>query len=330
MSKQTRLRALLAALGTLALALALAACGSSSDNSSSESTAGGTGGGKAIVSNPANGKVSLKIGSKNFTEQIVLGEIYAQALKAAGYNVSTDLNLGSETVALAALKKGEISGYPEYASTALTSFFNADPEKVPGDAQQAYQQANADFKKEGLVAFPPTPFASANAVGTLKSTADKLGLQNVSDLKGKSQNLSLYGSPECRQRIDCLLGLQKYYGLKFKSFTPVDIGLRYSVLDKGQADLSILFTTDAQLAAQADKYVILADDKHVFPAGNVIFVTDPATVKKAGPDYEKTIVEVQKGLTIPVMQELDARVDIDQQTPEAVASEYLKESGYVK
>jgi osmoprotectant transport system substrate-binding protein len=103
------------------------------------------------------------------------------------------------------------------------------------------------------------------------------------------------------------------------------------VLDKGGSDtLSILFTTDAQLAAQADKYVILEDDKHVFPAGNVIFVTDPAIVKKAGPDYEATITKVQSGLTIPVMQELDARVDIDQQTPEAVAGEYLKESGYIK
>jgi osmoprotectant transport system substrate-binding protein len=327
MTTSARLRALLAAIAALTLALGVAACGG---GDGTDTTGGGGGGGKAIVSNPDNGKVSLTIGSKNFTEQIVLGEIYSQALEAAGYKVKSDLNLGSETVALQALKKGELSGYPEYASTALTSFFGVDPEKVPADAQAAYKEANADFKKEGLVAFPPTPFASANAVGTLKTTADKLGLKTVSDLQGKSQDLSLYGSPECRQRIDCLLGLEKYYDLKFKSFTPVDIGLRYEVLDKGQADLSILFTTDAQLAAQKDKYVILEDDKHVFPAGNVIFVTDPATVKEAGPDYEATIVKVQQGLSIPVMQELDARVDIDQETPEQVASEYLKESGYVK
>src|SRR5205807_1632025 len=104
--------------------------------------------------------------------------------------------------------------------------------------QQAYKEANAEFQKEGLVAFPPTPFSSANAVGTLKTTAQKYGLKNVSDLNGKSQKLTLYGSPECRQRIDCLLGLQKLYGLQFKSFTPVDIGLRYTVLDKGPADLA--------------------------------------------------------------------------------------------
>jgi osmoprotectant transport system substrate-binding protein len=321
-------KALLAALLSLVLVLSVAACGS--DDNSDSGGGGGGEGGKAIASNPKNGGVKLTIGSKNFTEQIVLGQIYAQALKAAGYDVKTDLNLGSETIALQALKSGQISGYPEYSSTALTSFFKAAPEDVPSDPQESYTQAKADFEKEGLTAFPPTPFASANAVGTLKSTAQKLGLKDVSDLKGKSQDLTLYGSPECRQRVDCLVGLEDDYGLKFKSFTPVDIALRYPVLDKGQADLSILFTTDAQLAADKDKYVILNDDKKVFPAGNVIFVTDQDTAKKAGPDYEKTITEVQKGLTIPVMQELDARVDIDQQDPAKVATQYLQESGYVK
>ena len=320
-------RALLAALLSLVLVLGVAACGDDNDDNGGGS---GGGGGKLIASNPQNGNVKLTIGSKNFTEQIVLGQIYAQALKAAGYDVKTDLNLGSETIALQALKSGQISGYPEYTSTALTSFFKAAPEDVPSDPQESYAQAKADFEKDGLTAFPPTPFASANAVGTLKSTADKLGLKDVSDLEGQSEDLTLYGSPECRQRVDCLVGLQDGYGLKFKSFTPVDIALRYNVLDKGQADLSILFTTDAQLSADKDKYVILNDDKKVFPAGNVIFVTDQATAKKAGPDYEKTITEVQKGLTIPVMQELDARVDIDQQDAAAVATQYLQESGYIK
>ncbi len=239
-------------------------------------------GGGAIVSNPDNGKVTLTVGSKNFTEQIVLGEVYAQALEAAGYKVKKDLNLGSETVALKNVKAGQISGYPEYVSTALTSFFEVEPEEVPADATEAYEEAKADFEKEDLTAFPPTPFASANAVGTLKKTAEERDLKTVSDLEGQSEEMTLYGSPECRQRIDCLAGLEELYGLKFKKFVPVDIGLRYTVLDKGQADLSILFTTDPQLSAQADKYVILEDDKEVFPAGNVIWVTTPRSSKKPG------------------------------------------------
>ncbi len=322
---KTRVWAVAAMLLALALTLGVAACGSSDDDSSSTESSNGGG---AIVSNPDNAKVSLTIGSKNFPEQEILGEIYAQALAAAGYKVKTDLNLGSETVALRSVKSGQISGYPEYASTALTSFFGKEPEEVPADAQGAYEEAKAEFEKEGLTAFPPTPFASANAVGTLKTTADKYGLENVSDLEGVSEKLTLYGSPECRQRIDCLAGLEELYGLKFKSFKPVDIGLRYTVLEKGQADLSILFTTDPQLAAEKDKFVILEDDKKVFPSGNVLFVTKKSTAEKAGPDYEKTIVQVQEGLDLAVMQELDARVELEKQTPKEAAAAYLKSAGY--
>lgn len=320
----------MAGLLALVFALAVTACGSSSSSSGGSSEEGEEGGGAAIVSNPENGKVSLTIGSKNFPEQEILGEIYAQALTAAGYEVKSALDLGSETVALKAVQTNQISGYPEYASTALTSFFGLEPEEVPADANEAWEKANEEFEKEGLTAFEPTPFASANAVGTLKTTAEKYGLKTISDLEGVSEKLSLYGSPECRQRIDCLAGLEKLYGLKFKSFTPVDISLRYKVLENHQADLSILFTTDPQLAAEKEKFVILEDDKHVFPAGNVIFVTKKATAEKAGPDYEKTIVEVQEGLTLPVMQELDARVELEKQTPKEAAAAYLKEAGYTE
>jgi glycine betaine/choline ABC-type transport system substrate-binding protein len=312
----------------LVLSLGVAACGSSDDGSSGESTAAESGGG-AIVANPANGKVALTIGSKNFAESEITGEIYAQALEAAGYKVKTDLSLGSETIALKTLKQGEISGYPEYTSTALESLFSIEPGEVPAEAQAAYEKAKAELEKDGLTAFPPTPFSSANAVGTTTKFAEEEGLETVSDLEGKSESMSLYGSPECRQRIDCLAGLEKYYGLKFKSFHPVDIGLRYTVLEKGQADLSILFTTDPQLSAEKDKFVILEDDKHVFPAGNVIFITDQSTAKKAGPDYEKTIVAVQKGLTLPVVQELNARVELEKQTAKEAAAAYLKSAGYV-
>jgi osmoprotectant transport system substrate-binding protein len=321
---------LLAAVATLALTLALAACGSGGDTATAtaESTESRVEEG-SILFNPENRKVSLTIGSKNFPEQEILGEIYAQALAAAGFKVKTALNLGSETVALKALKSGQISGYPEYASTALTSFFGFEPEEVPSGALAAKEKANAEFLKQGLQTFAPTPFASANAVGTTKKIAEKYGLKTISDLKGVSEKLSLYGSPECRQRIDCLAGLEKLYGLKFKSFTPVDIGLRYTVLEKGQADLSILFTTDPQLAAERDKFVILKDDKHVFPAGNVIFVHKRATAWEAGSGFELTIQAVQEGLTLKVMQELDARVELEKETPEEAAKAYLESAGYI-
>jgi glycine betaine/choline ABC-type transport system substrate-binding protein len=324
MSTKARSGALFAALFALVLVLGLVACGGGDDNGG-----GGGGGGGKIVSNPKNGKVSITVGSKNFTEEFILGEIYAQGLQAAGYNVKKQLNLGDSTIAAKALKAGQIDGYPDYTAQVLEQFFGLEVQQIPQSAQGEYQKALSEFEKQGLTAFPPTPFADANALGTLKSTADKLGVTKISDLKGKSQDLTLYGSPECRQRVDCLLGLERVYGLQFKSFTPVDIGLRYTVLDKGQADLSILFTSDAQLATNKDKYVLLEDDKKIFPAGNVIFITSQDVVKKAGPDYEKTIRLVQNGLTLPVIQELNARVDVDKQQPADVAKQYLKESGYI-
>jgi len=327
MSSLKKLKYLLL-VSVLALSLGLAAC--SSDDGNDSSSSGDTSAGVDLIkSNPDNSGVSLTIGSKNFTEQIVLGEIYAQGLEAAGYDVKTDLNLGSETIAVQALKKDEISGYPEYVSTALTSFYGKDAEQVPADSQEAFDAVSKEVKADGLVALPPTPFSSANAVGLLTSKADELGVKTISDLEGKSQDLNLYGSPECRQRIDCLIGLEQNYGLEFSSFTPVDIGLRYEVLDKGQADLSIVFTTDAQLGA-SDEYTILEDDQAVLPAGNVVFLTKQATIDEAGSDYAATIEAVQSGLTIEVMQELDARVDIDKEQPEKVAADYLKEAGYTE
>jgi glycine betaine/choline ABC-type transport system substrate-binding protein len=321
MSTKIPLRALFALLAVAVLSIGIAACGDDDETTTSA-------GGGLIESNPDNSGVQITVGSKNFTEEFILGEIYAQGLEAAGYDVKKQLNLGSETIALRALKDGDISGYPEYTSTALGSFFQVPADEIPSDAQEAYDKAKADLAKEGLVAYPPTPFADANAVGTLTSTADKLGLQTISDLEGQSEDLTLAGSPQCSERIDCLAGLEQNYGLKFKKFIPVDIGLRYTVLDKGDADLSILFTSDAQLA-NSDKYTILEDDKGLIPAGNVIFIASKDVADQAGPDFGATIEKVQGNLTLPVIQELNSRVDIDKEEPATVAHDYLKSSGYV-
>ncbi len=329
MTNHIRLRMLLALIVASVMALGVAACGSDDDESGGSSESGSADA-NLIEDNPDNNAVKLTVGSKNFTEQIVLGEIYAQALEAAGYDVSTDLNLGSEVIALKALEDGEISGYPEYTSTALTSFFDTAPEDVPSDGAEAVDQAQADFDEKGLVAYPPTEFSSANAVGLTAETAEELGVETISDLEDRSQELDLYGSPECRQRIDCLVGLEENYGLEFNSFTPVDIGLRYEVLDKGDADLSILFTTDAQLYTDSDKYTILEDDQGVLPAGNVTFVAGQEAADEAGSDFGETIEKVQGDLSLEVMQELNAKVDVDKEDPADAAAEYLQEFGYTE
>jgi osmoprotectant transport system substrate-binding protein len=280
-----------------------------------------------IQSNEANSSVELTIGSKNFTEQKVLGEIYAQGLEAAGYTIEKDLNLGDEKTALAAVKSGEISAYPEYTGTALLSFFGKKADELPDDPQAAYEEAKAGFEADGLTAFPPTPFTSSNEVAVTQKTADELGLETISDLEGKSQDLTLFGTPECRQRLDCLLGLEQVYGLDFKKFTPVDPAQRHEVLTSGRADLSIVFTTDPQI--QRENEVLLEDDKGMFPPYNSTLVMKQETADQAGADFEKTITLLQEQLTAENMQELNARVDLDKKAPATVAREYLTETGLI-
>jgi osmoprotectant transport system substrate-binding protein len=308
-------------------AFVVAGCGEDEEEPASTATPAADESGGKIQRDEANAEVQLTIGSKNFTEQKVLGEIYAQGLEAAGFTVSKDLNLGDEKTALAALKSGEITAYPEYTGTALLSFFGKTADELPKDPQAAYEEARAGFEQEGLVALPPTPFTSSNEVAVSQTTADDLGLETISDLDGKSQDLVLYGSPECRQRLDCLLGLQQVYGLKFKKFVPVAIDQRHEVLTSGRADISIVFTTDPQI--QRENEVLLEDDKGMFPPYNSTLVMKQETADAGGENLTKTVELIQEQLTDENMQELNARVDLDKKDPAQVAQEYLTETGLI-
>jgi len=319
-TRMKQVRYATALIAVLLAALALGACGDDDDDDG-----GGGGGGDTaakIERNEANANTKITVGSKNFTEQKVLGEIYAQGLEAAGYEVQKELNLGDEKVAAKALEEGEIDAYPEYTGTALTSLFGVASDKIPTDPAAAFEDAKAGFAEEGLVAYPATPFTNSNEVGLTKEKADELGVTKISDLSDKAQDLTLYGTPECRQRRDCLLGLEEVYGLDFKKFVPVAVDLRHEVLTSGKADLSIVFTTDPQI--QREGFVLLEDDKGMFPPYNVTFVVREDLADQGIADV---VAQVQEGLTDEVVSELNARVDLDKKTPEEVAAEYLQESG---
>jgi osmoprotectant transport system substrate-binding protein len=313
----------------LVASLALAACGDDDDDDGgggADTAAQEESGG--IQRDEANAGTTITVGSKNFTEQKVLGEIYAQALEAAGYTVEKQLNLGDEKTALAALEGGEIDAYPEYTGTALLSFFGVQADKLPKDPNAAYEQAREGFAEKNLTAFEPTPFTSSNEVAVTKETAEENDLTTISDLESVAGEFTLYGSPECRQRLDCLLGLQEVYGLEFQRFVPVDIALRHEVLTKGQADVSIVFTTDPQI--QREEFVLLEDDKGMFPPYNSTLVMRNEVAEQGGAELEELVGQVNEGLTAEAMQELNARVDLDKKTPEAVAGEYLSETGLVQ
>ena len=336
-NRHMRSRSVLALLA-IAVTLGLAACGSSNDNKSGSGGSGGSGtkttaaatDGKVIQRNAANAsKPTITVGSKNFTEEFILGEIYAQALQAAGYKVKKQLNLGSEQIALKALKAGRVDAYPEYTGTVLTSFCKVKDTQIPHDPAAAYDQAKTCMAKEGIDALPATPFTNSNGFAVTQATAKKLGnITKLSQLSPKAATLTISGGPECAQRPDCLLGLKQVYGLKFKKFLSIDLAKRHEVIKNGQSDVGLVFTTDGQI--KADNLVLLQDDKQLFPPYNATLLTRSSVASGAGPDYAKVIESVDRGLTTPVMQELNSRVDLDKKTPATVASEYLHEAGYLQ
>jgi glycine betaine/choline ABC-type transport system substrate-binding protein len=323
----TKIRAVMTALLALALALTIAACGGDDEKSSEGGGGGSEGGGTLIENNPDNSGKSVTVGSKNFTEQFVLGNIYAEALERAGYDVKRELNLGSEVVAFKSLKQGEVDAYPEYTGTALTSFYKVKVEDVPKDQQEAYDQVKEQLAGDNITALPPTPFENTYRLGMTKEKAEEVGNPTtISDLEGESQDLTISGYPECRQRPDCLLGVEETYGLKFKKFVASESP--YQVLDEGATDVAFIFSTDANLVT--DKYQVLDDDKKLFPPYNISFMIRNDTLEKLGPDAQDVIERVQEPLTEDVMAELNSRVDLDKKKPEDVAVEYLRESGFIE
>ncbi|MEA2283194.1 MAG: osmoprotectant transport system substrate-binding protein opuBD [Solirubrobacteraceae bacterium] len=327
------------AAGAVAAAISLFAVGCGSSDSGSSSSGGsssgsgsssGTGKYAGNLIKPisgAAGKGTITIGSKNFTEQFILGNIYADALKAAGFNVKKQLNLGAEQIAYKALKAGRIDAYPEYTGTSLTSFFGVKVADVPRDKNAAYQEAKKDYAKVGITALPPTPFENTYRLGLLKKNWQSIGSpKTMSELAKKAGQLTITGYPECAQRTDCLLGVEKTYNTKFKKFLASN--QTYQVLDTGKADVGFLFSTDGPLAS--GKYAVVQDDKHLFPPYNISFGIRNSALKKLGPQGQKVIEDVQKYMTVQNMQQLNARVDINKSEPDAVAQEYLKSFGFVK
>lgn len=325
-----RFRFPISALLALLATVALAACGSDDKDSKSSTGAQTPASSNLIASSDENAsKPAIKLGTKNFTEALIIGEIYKQALQAAGYKVKPQFNLGSEQIAYKALKAGTIDAYPEYTGTALSSFFKVQTEDIPKSAAEAYNQARADYLKEGITALQPTPFTDSNGFAVSAKTAAKLGnITKLSQLKGKSESLTVSGPPECRQRLDCYLGLQKVYGLKFKKFLSIDIAKRHEVITSGATDVGEVFTTDGQI--HANREVLLEDDKGLFPPYNVTLTARTPIVTSAGPDFTAVVNKVQAGLTTPVMQELNSRVDLDKVKPADAARQYLQAAGFIK
>ena len=291
------------------------------------------------------GEVTLRIPLEDLAspegtaEKAILGQIYVQALRDTGYRVKTLPARDLATTRFKTLDSGHIAGYPEHLSTLLHSAFEVEILELPAHVNVAYRQAKRRLEELGLTAFPPTLFDVANTVGMLRKTAEERGLKTDSDLKGKAEEMTVEAPTYCHVSPECLGGIELHYHAAFKAvgyenhptaelrwWRPAP-DFRYRVLEEGESDASMLFTTDGRLAAEKSKFVALEDDKHAFPAGNVVWVTSSQAIGEAGPDYEKAIVRAQKGLTLETMRELNAKVELEGEPAAKVAAEYLKSIG---
>jgi osmoprotectant transport system substrate-binding protein len=309
-----------------AVALVVAACGSSNDDSSSSgasapATTATSGGGGGVSSDAGKGK-SITLGTKNFTEAFVLGELYKQALEAKGFNVNYKKNLGSSEIADKALTSGQIDAYPEYVGVFLS--VSAGDTKTYATVEDAYAAAKAFAEKRGDTFSTLTPFTDTDAIATTKDFATKNSLKSVEDLKKLGSGLKLAGPPEFKSRFTGLKGLASEYGVK-PTFVPLAIGLQYKALDTGKVDAADVFTTDGAL--QGGKYTVLTDPKNIFGFQNVGMITSSKASVAAGPAYAQTVDAVSAKLTTEAMQQMNAAVDIDKQDPAAVAKQFLQANG---
>ncbi len=304
------LRGGLAALLLVTVALGAGACGSSNDN-------GGSG------DQPGKGKPAVTIGSKDFTEQFILGQLYTQALKAKGYSVTFKQNIGSTEVIDKALTSGKIDMYPEYTGTILSVV--AAQSRRPTSEQAAYDAAKKFQEGRGFTLLNKSPFYNSDAVGVTTAYAQKNGLKSIGDIKKLGSSFTWGAPPESRNRFEGLKGLRQVYGLTAMKFKPLQIGLQYKALDSGDIQGADVFTTDGQLSG--NKYVVLADPKKVFGFQNVAPVVKSSLLAKEGSAFSQTLNAVTSKLTLDAIRKMNAAVDIDKKDPAEVASQFLSANG---
>ena len=266
---------------------------------------------------------AVSIGAKNFTEELVLGELYAQVLERHGIRVTRKFDLGGTQVAMEALRRGDIDLYPEYTGTALLSVLR---ETTIPTAAEIYRLVARTYREQyGLRWLAPAPFNDTQALATTQAGSAKYGLRTLSDVSRAAPHLRLGAIPEFTTRADGLPGLQRAYGgFRFAHIALFDIGLKYTALESGRVDVVVAFGTDGQIAF--DRLVLLADDKHFWPAYQAAPVVRQDTLARL-PLLAKYLDELSPLLTDDVMRRLNQSVDREKQDPADAASAFLRARG---
>jgi osmoprotectant transport system substrate-binding protein len=290
-------------IAVIALALGAAACSSSSPSA---------GGPKTVV-----------IGSTNFSEQLIVANLYSDVLQHAGVKTKLKTGLGDREAVEPALAHGQLDLYPEYAGTLLL-FLNKNDTTQANNLTTAVPALKTALAKVGATVLQPAPAIDTNVFVVTKATASKYHLKTVSDLKPVASQLTLGAPPECPQRPTCLLGLQSVYGIHFKGFTATDEAgpVTVSALKSGEVQVAELFSSDGN--AVQNGFVELTDNKHLQPADHLIPV-----IRKSVKDatVSRALNQLSAKLTTVQLSDLNIKVNVDHDDPATVAKQWLTTEG---
>jgi osmoprotectant transport system substrate-binding protein len=299
LSKKNRLAGIGAAL--VSLTLLLAACGHS-----------GSG---------ASGSKVVTIGSKNFTENILVADMMADMIEAkTDIKVNRKMSLGGSNVVWTALKNNEVQMYPDYTGTVVANYY----QEKTGTAQETLDKARELVKQDHLVFLDPFGFNDTYTLAVTQEAAAKYHLQTYSDLAKAAPQLVLGVEFEFLDRDDGYPGLQKLYGMTFKSAKGMDHGIMYQAIKGGETDVTNAYSTDAQI--KANDLVVLQDDKQFFPPYYAAPIVRQDTLDKY-PELKGVLNALQGTITEEDMQVLNGKVDIDGLKEEDVAHDFLVEKG---
>lgn len=263
---------------------------------------------------------TIVVGTANFTENVILGHLYAGVLRAKGLTVTVKPNLGSREIIVPALQNGDIDVLPEYQGSLLQYL----DKTAKQSAAEEVQQALGPVLPKGLKLLPYAAAEDKDVFVVTKETADKYKLKTLDDLKAHSAGLVLGGPAEDKTRYVGLIGLKEVYGVEFKEFKSLDAGgpLTRGALDGGDIQVANLFSTDVTIVNKG--WVVLEDPKKLVPAQHVVPLINET---KASADVTAALATLNDKLTTDELTKLDSKVDNDKEDPDKVADAWLKQQG---
>jgi len=286
----------------------------------------GQGAGLSASTARATAAPTVILGTKDFTEEFVLGQLYKQALEAKGIKVTYKENIGSTEVIQTALRSGKINAYPEYVGEIVQTAYHKTT-GLPKTAHGWWALAKSFLAKDGYTLSNATPFFDVDAIAVRKADAQKYNLKTLYDLKklqdsGKAGKLSIGARPEFKNREEGFKGMQDVYGLTKLKYVSIATGLTYQALDQKKVFCINVFSTDA--AISSGKYTVLTDPKLIFGVQNVAVIVKKDIATSA---VLSVLNAVSAKLTTPAILAMNKATQINKQSPAKVAGAFLKANG---